>query len=162
MHARRNPQTLQRLEAQEVNRWNSTLKVSKNRLRRTSLSRGTTKLRPVRKTEPHSEAWMKALLTRLFSEFIRARDPICYCGQPSTENGHYFSRAVPSTEYDEDNCLGSCSACNYLHETDKEPMKRALIARIGEERFAELETRHWDHAKLTFEELEDLLERYRA
>lgn len=40
-------------------------------------------------------------------------------------------------------------------------MKQAVIARIGEERFAELTRRSWDHVKLTFSEVEDLLERYK-
>jgi hypothetical protein len=118
-------------------------------------------LRPIRKVESGSEAWLKQRITAGFGRFIRARDPYCYCGAETTENGHFFSRAIPSTEYEPDACLGSCSACNYLHETDKEPMKRALIARIGEERFAELELQSWDHNKLTFEELEALAEMYR-
>ena len=142
-------------------RFNSTFRVSKPyQLKRSSL-KGGKKPRSIRKVEKGSEAWLKQLITRGFSEFIRARDPFCYCGQPSTENGHYFSRSIPATEYDEENCLGSCSPCNQKHESDKEPMKQALIARIGEERFAELERRSWDHGKLTYSELEELAERYK-
>jgi hypothetical protein len=124
------------------------------------MKRGAKRLRPIRKVVVNSEPWLKQKLTIAFSKFIRQRDPFCYCGKPTTENGHYFSRAIPSTEYDPENCLGSCSRCNQIHEYNKEPMKRALIARIGEERFEELERRAWDHVKLTFGELEDLLEQY--
>ena len=145
-----------------MNHFNSTFAIKGDapKLKRTQMKRGGKRLRPVRKVEPNSEAWMKQLLDRLFSKFILKRDPFCYCGQPATENGHYFTRAFPSTEYDPENCLGSCSACNRLHEENKEPMRIALLARIGEERFEELERRAWDHVKLTYSELEDLLELY--
>jgi hypothetical protein len=141
--------------------YSTNLKPAKLKLKRSAMKRGVKKLRPVRKSAINSEHWLKSKLTIAFSKFIRARDPFCYCGQPSTENGHYFSRAVPSTEYEPDACLGSCSRCNLLHETNPAPMKRALIARIGEERFSELEQKSWDHSKLTYSELEDLCELYR-
>jgi hypothetical protein len=143
-------------------RHNSTFKAhpGKPSKPRSAIKKGK-RLRPVRKVERNSEAWMKQKLTDLFSKFIRTRDPFCYCGAPATENGHYFSRAVPSTEYEPDACLGSCHDCNQIHESNKEPMKRALIARIGQERFEELERQSWDHVKLTFSEVEDLLEKYK-
>jgi len=128
---------------------------------RTALKKSGKRLRPVRKVVPNSEAWMKQKITIAFSKWIRKRDPFCYCGAPATACGHYFSRAIPATEYDSDNCLSTCERCNYLHEENKEPMKLALIARIGLERFDELERRSWDHGKLTYLELEDLAEQYK-
>lgn len=139
----------------------SAFKPKASKLTLKPMKRGTKKLRQVRKVAVGSEAWLKQKLTIAFSKFIRARDPYCYCGRQSTECGHYFSRAIPSTEYDPENCLGTCHGCNGAHEENKEPMKRALIARIGEERFEELTIRSWDHVKLTPLELEDLAERYR-
>jgi hypothetical protein len=44
----------------------------------------------------------------MMSLFIRQRDKLCYCGKPSTQNGHLITRASYATRWDEKNCHGCC------------------------------------------------------
>lgn len=98
---------------------------------------------------------------KAMSNYIRARDPICYCGKPSDQNGHFFSRRYYATRWDEDNCLACCSACNFLHNTNPEPMRRAIVARIGEERLAEMEELTKGPSGLKTSDILDIAEMYK-
>jgi len=133
----------------------------RKQIQRRAMKRGGKKLRPIRKVEQGSEAWLKQKLTIWFSKWIRKRDPFCYCGAPSEVVGHFFCRWMPSVEYHEDNALGSCNRCNEIHIVNREPMRKAVIARIGPDRYADLERLAHEQIKLTFEDLESLAELYK-
>lgn len=118
------------------------------------------RLNPIRKTDPESDARLKQDLTIVLSKYVRLRDPICIvCKRaPSEHGGHYFHRDMPSVEFDQRNVWGVCAPCNYRHETNQEPMRMAVLARIGEASFADLEQLANDHKmKLGRNELELLL-----
>lgn len=95
---------------------------------------------------------------KAMSEYIRTRDPVCYCGKPSAQNGHYFSRAHYSTRWDEDNCLGCCAGCNILHEQNPEPMRRAMIARGRD--LDELERKYNQVCKIKTHEILEIADYY--
>jgi len=118
------------------------------------------RLRPIRKTDPESDARLKQDLTKVISKYAQLRDPICIVCRfnESTQAGHLFHRDMPSVEFDPRNVWGICGPCNFRHETEPGPMRAAVLARIGEESFADLERLANDHKmKLGTNELELLL-----
>lgn len=98
-----------------------------------------------------------------FNAFIRERDREkgCFvCGRPFTEKpgqvqhaGHVRSRgAAGHLRFTEDNCMGECEGCNGPHGAKPHEIKAGAIARIGKERFEELENdntpRKWTRDEL--------------
>lgn len=128
--------------------------------RSTAPMKRTGRLRPVRKTEPGSDARVKQDLTTVVSLYVRMRDPICVIceSRPSVHGGHLFHRDMPSVEFDLRNVWGSCAPCNYAHETKPQPMHDAVLMRLGEREYADLCERANDHKfKLGSVELHQLL-----
>lgn len=86
-----------------------------------------------------------------FNAFTRERDKDkgCFvCLRPFDQNipgralhaGHVRSRgAAGHLRFTEDNCMGECEGCNGPHGAKPHQIKAGAIARIGADRFAELE-----------------------
>lgn len=100
---------------------------------------------------------------RSFNSFIRERDKDkgCFvCGRPFRpvagqvqHAGHVRSRgAAGHLRFNEDNCMGECEGCNGPRGAKPHQIKAGAIARIGLERFEELENDNTPH-KWTREEL---------
>lgn len=98
-----------------------------------------------------------------FNAYIRERDKAkgCFvCGRPFEDvqgrrlhAGHVRSRgAAGHLRFTEDNCMGECEGCNGPRGAKPHQIKAGAIARIGAERFAELENDNEPH-KWTREEL---------
>jgi hypothetical protein len=149
------------MSTQYTHRYNSTFRVKDSKLKRGGKLNKRGRLRSVRKVEHGSEVWLKQIITRGFSEFIRERDPFCFCGKPSEHAGHFYHRSIPILEFDPRNVIGICAADNYAHESNPEPMRAAMLARFGEDVMEELKVLSWDHKKLTYSELETLAEVYK-
>jgi 5-methylcytosine-specific restriction endonuclease McrA len=108
-----------------------------------------------------------------FNAFIRERDKDkgCFvCGRPFNPDvpgqrlhaGHVRSRgAAGHLRFTEDNCMGECEGCNGPRGAKPHEIKAGAIARIGAERFAELENDNTPH-KWTREELIAIKDEYRA
>lgn len=109
----------------------------------------------------------------VFNSFIRERDKDkgCFvCGRPfipgvpgrNLHAGHVRSRgAAGHLRFNEDNCLGECEGCNGPHGAKPHEIKAGAIARIGAERFAELEAANEPY-KWTRDELIAIKATYRA
>jgi 5-methylcytosine-specific restriction endonuclease McrA len=91
-----------------------------------------------------------------FNAFIRERDKDkgCFvCGQPFApvdgrvqHAGHVRSRgAAGHLRFTEDNCMGECEGCNGPYGAKPHEIKAGAIARIGAERYAELEADNTPH-----------------
>ena len=92
-----------------------------------------------------------------FNAFIRERDKDkgCFvCSRPFVAGvpgrvqhaGHVRSRgAAGHLRFDEDNCMGECEGCNGPHGAKPHQIKAGAIARIGAERFEELEASNEPH-----------------
>lgn len=118
------------------------------------------KLRPIRKTEPGSDARLKQDLTKALSIYVRMRDPLCIvCEERDSEHGgHLFHRDMPSVEFDPRNVWGCCARCNFNHETNGQPMHDAVLTRLGERAYDDLCTLAHNHKmKLGTIELQLLL-----
>lgn len=108
-----------------------------------------------------------------FNAFIRERDKDkgCFvCGRPFNPDvpgqrlhaGHVRSRgAAGHLRFTEDNCMGECEGCNGPRGAKPHEIKAGAIARIGAERFAELENDNTPH-KWSREELIAIKDEYRA
>lgn len=136
--------------------FNSTFRIKEDAPR---MKRGG-KMRPIRKTHPESDARLKQDLTKVLSKYVRLRDPICIVCENarSTQAGHFFHRDTPSVEFHPRNVWGICSDCNFRHETNGQPMRDAVLMRLGERSFADLTDLANNHKmKLGRIELEILL-----
>jgi hypothetical protein len=109
---------------------------------------------------------------REFNAFVRTRDRAkgCFvCGRSFDSNipgralhaGHVRSRgAAGHLRFTEDNCMGECEGCNGPRGAKPHEIKAGAIARIGAERFAELENDNEPH-KWTREELRAIAATYK-
>ena len=117
------------------------------------------KLKPIRKL-------MKDL-DDIFSKFIRQRDAgICFtCGntkEPKYQQcGHYISRGVFNTRYDEENCHCQCVACNIFKKGNMDEYAIRLIRFYGKGILEKLHAKKEQSKKFTREELEEKTEHYK-
>jgi hypothetical protein len=98
-----------------------------------------------------------------FSKYIRARDGACVvCGSiKNLQCGHYLSRYRYATRWDEKNAFAQCAGCNINHENNPEPLRKAVVMRIGEEGIEEL-NRKWNTVvKLKNHDLEEIAQKYK-
>jgi 5-methylcytosine-specific restriction endonuclease McrA len=107
-----------------------------------------------------------------FNAFIRERDKdkVCFvCLRPFDQNipgralhaGHVRSRgAAGHLRFVEDNCMGECEGCNGPHGAKPHQIKAGAIARIGADRFAELENDNAPH-KWTKDEVRGIRDTYK-
>ena len=95
---------------------------------------------------PPAQEPIKRIVKRLddiFSLFIRLRDAdnkgVVRCitcnratnWKHNTDCGHYVSRAIYSTRWDEKNCAGQCKPCNGFKEGEKEKFGEEINKRYG-------------------------------
>jgi len=100
------------------------------------------------------EAW------RVFSLFIRARDKyICFTcdkdlkGSRTLHAGHFISRRVNATLFDEINVAAQCMYCNLYNYGASGEFARRLIKKYGQKEFNNLlergrEYKQWDEKGL--------------
>jgi len=121
-------------------------------------------MRRQRLTTKDSEARIKQDLTMLTSMIVRMRDKYCVlCGSSrELQNGHFFHRDMPPTEFDLENCWALCARCNQRHEYRPEEYTAWVKEKLGEEAFAALEFKAHQQTKLNYLELWELRESYRA
>lgn len=121
-------------------------------------------MRQVRLTREDSEARIKQELTKLTSLIVRIRDGTCVlcASRYQLQCGHFFHRAMPPTEYDLENCWALCARCNNRHEYRPAEYTEWIKQKLGEERFAALKFKAHQQTKLSYLELFELRDRYRA
>ena len=101
-----------------------------------------------------------------FNKYIRLRDidlPCISCGVTTGQfqAGHYFSSGGHSAvRYNEDNCHKQCAKCNMFLSGNLIPYRKALINKIGEQRFSELEEIANNKADWSKEELISIRKKY--
>lgn len=109
-----------------------------------------------KKAELKTIAQLIAAAQVAFNAFIRERDKDkgCFvCSRPFMDKpgrvqhaGHVRSRgAAGHLRFTEDNCMGECEGCNGPHGAKPHQIKAGAIARIGVERFEELEASNEPH-----------------
>ena len=109
---------------------------------------------------------LRKKLDRVFSLYIRERDDyVCVvCGKTKPEVviqcGHLFSRASYSTRWDESNAYAQCASCNYRHEFDFEPFRRAWVYLNGQAAYDALYEVHRKSRKFTASDFEEMIEEF--
>lgn len=103
-----------------------------------------------------------------FNEFIRLRDahePCISCGRyhdGQYHAGHYRTvGANPELRFDEDNVHKQCAPCNNHKSGDIVNYRINLVAKIGAERVARLESPH-ELQKLNIDQIKAIKAHYRA
>lgn len=95
---------------------------------------------------------LKTKLDRVFSQHIRLRDSkngYCKCitcgeirfWKDKMQNGHYISRRILITRFDELNCNTQCENCNVWRDKNEMQIsyRENLCKKIGEKKVLELE-----------------------
>ena len=106
----------------------------------------------------------KRELDRVFSLYIRKRDPKCACcGRPTEVCGHFIPRGKLATRWDEDNCFGWCADCNNLEQvTRTDPRWREIhVSIVGEAVRQDLEDFSKMRVKYSEAELREKIAYYR-
>lgn len=103
-----------------------------------------------------------------FNAYIRVRDqsqPCISCGARDREfwdAGHYRSvGAAPQLRFHEDNCHKQCIPCNQYRSGNAVEYRLALVARLGIERVAALESSNTP-AKYSIEDAKRIKAEYKA
>jgi len=110
-------------------------------------------------------------LDTVFSQYIRLRDSIneistCFtCGKEDhwkkLQNGHFMSRRHYSTRWDETNCQVQCAGCNVFRYGEQYKFSIGLDQKFGEGTADEMLQRSKQIIKLSTEELEELINKYK-
>lgn len=93
-----------------------------------------------------------ALLDKVFSQYIRLSfadkngDVQCFtCPKKlpwkKMQNGHYISRSVRITRWDENNCRPQCYGCNIMHGGQPITFRENLVSLFGEVAVKQLENK---------------------
>lgn len=93
---------------------------------------------------PKPKVWSTGYADRLFSIYIRTRDPVCrLCLERKTsDNSHFWGRGHSGTRYDPQNCIGICRPCHDLYEHLKNnEYKFWMFNWLGESEYIALERR---------------------
>ena len=117
---------------------------------------------------------LKKKLDKVFSEYIRKRDSdykgnckCISCGKEypafggSTHAGHLFSRRYLSIRYDERNVNSQCSYCNTFLNGNQIKAARGVENKWGKGTVDELESRMHIVVKLTRDDYEEAIQRYK-
>jgi len=103
-----------------------------------------------------------------FNAFIRARDkgqPCISCQNPNMKKvnaSHYFNANNHyNVRFDEDNVHSACEKCNQYLSGNLIPYREALIKKIGQERFDELEAKERVTRKFTIHEVQEITKKYK-
>lgn len=96
-----------------------------------------------RSTGNKLKLWTTKKTDRLFSIWIRTRDPRCFfCTNKATQNSHFWGRGASATRFDPLNCDGICGGCHMTHEGSKQGLYREMkIAQLGQELYDDMEHR---------------------
>jgi len=110
-------------------------------------------------------------LDAVFSQYIRLRDSVneistCFtCGKTDywkkLQNGHFMSRRHYSTRWDETNCQVQCAGCNVFRYGEQYKFSIGLDQKYGEGTADEMLQQSKQIIKLSTEELEDLINKYK-
>lgn len=108
------------------------------------------------------------LAQQVFNKWIRLRDAdqnCISCGAPPTnkrDSGHYWSAGGHSSvRFNENNVHAQCVACNQHKHGNLIAYQKGLIAKIGAQKYAELEEMAHDTRKWDKEELKELITLYK-
>lgn len=110
---------------------------------------------------------LKKQLQSAFNSWIRNRDkdlPCISCGQfkDKYHAGHFIAQGFSGfLRYNEDNCHKQCVGCNLFKRGNLLEYRIALIQKIGRAKVEWLEEHRKDVRKVTREELEELLNKYK-
>ena len=110
-------------------------------------------------------------LDTIFSQYIRQKNAVdeiatCFtCGKEDhwkkLQNGHFQSRRHYSTRWDEINCQVQCAGCNVFKYGEQYIFGNKLDAKFGEGTSRRLHIKAQEIVKLSDNELEDLIKRYK-
>jgi hypothetical protein len=115
-----------------------------------SISPKTTKRKPIAEK---TQRELEKTLDRIFSEYIRLRDAddngwvrCITCGRAypwkgtrNLHDGHFISRKVKATRYNEMNNHGQCESCNDFNHGVNHVYRLYLVNRYGKEAVEQLE-----------------------
>jgi len=124
-------------------------------------------LYPKKKSPKKSRKALVDKLDSILSHITRNNaNGICeVCGKAGSQVHHFFSKKVHSAvRWDEDNLISICFFCHIIkihRQVDIEDAREALIHRIGEQRFSDLKTRAHEIKKVTLQDIEELIEKYK-
>jgi len=116
---------------------------------------------------------LKKELDKWFSLYIRLRDATdeglvqcftCGCVKPynrGMQNGHFQSRSLLSTRFDEENCQPQCVACNMFRQGEQYKFALNLDAKYGEGKAEELQFLSKIILKVTRVDYEDKIGYYK-
>ena len=100
----------------------------------------------------HAKAW------KVFSAYVRKRDPKCVCcGNPTAHAGHYIHGAM---DFIEINVNGQCCACNTFKHGNHPQYAIYLEETYGHGILQELEAERHVPVKFTAEDLISIINRY--
>ena len=110
-------------------------------------------------------------LDTIFSQYIRKKNSIdeiatCFtCGKQDhwkkLQNGHFQSRRHYSTRWDEINCQVQCAGCNVFKYGEQFIFSQRLDQKFGEGTSRRLHIKAKQILKLSDNDLEDLIKRYK-
>tara|TARA_R110000765_G_scaffold3856_2_gene12159 strand:- start:577 stop:966 length:390 start_codon:yes stop_codon:yes gene_type:complete len=110
-------------------------------------------------------------LDTIFSQYIRQKNAVdeiatCFtCGKEDhwkkLQNGHFQSRRHYSTRWDEINCQVQCAGCNVFKYGEQYVFGNKLDSKFGEGTSRRLHIKAQEIVKLSDNELEDLIKRYK-
>lgn len=117
-----------------------------------------------RAREESSRKWLIAELDKYTSIIVRRRDGKCVtCGSvQSLQCSHFYSRRYLSSRFDLRNCNAMCAGCNRRHNRDRKPYERYMRKTYGPAVIAELDGLRLSLEKMTGDELEEMLNQYKA
>lgn len=125
--------------------------------------------RAFRKTKSESINAHKKRAWKVFSAWVRKRDKgICYtCGKDMSGSrayhaGHFISRRVNNTLFDEENVRGQCMFCNMYNYGASGKFAKHLIEEMGLEKFQDLLARGEQEKQFTHQELDEIIQKYAA
>jgi hypothetical protein len=120
-----------------------------------------------KKVRAESISTLKKKAWKVFSKWVRERDQyVCYtCGKdmkgsPALHAGHFISRRMNSTLFDEMNVHAQCMFCNMYDYGATGPYAERLIADYGLEAFQALIARSKVSKQFTRPELEAIITKY--
>lgn len=114
--------------------------------------------------EEGSREWLLAELDRLTSLIVRRRDGRCVtCGtRQGLQCSHFFSRRYLAIRFDLRNCNAMCAGCNRRHNRDRAPYEGYMLETYGPGVVVELDELRINLGKVTDEELNEMLQQYKA
>ena len=124
-----------------------------------------------KKSGKNSYRKLEQKLDRIFSEYIRlskSKDGYCSCitcgnihHWKEIHNGHYISRSVKATRFNEINCNPQCVKCNSFRHGEHHIYRKALIEKYGKKIIEDLENTAYLGGNYTAYDLESMIYKYK-